>query len=57
MFLIRSLYLKKILNVEDKVEPKKTEKGLNINKTIIENSSQTKKETINQLKKEIGISN
>ncbi len=50
MFLIRSLYLKKILNVEDKVEPKKTEKGLNINKTIIENSSQTKKETINQLK-------
>ena len=50
MFLIRSLYLKKKLNVENKPELKKLKKDIEIDKTIIDSSGQTKKETINQLK-------
>ena len=50
MFLIRSLYLKKKLNVENKPELKKLKKDIEKDKTIIDSSGQTKKETINQLK-------
>ncbi len=50
MFLIRCLYLKKIINVENKSEPKKNKKDIHINQNIIESSGQTQKETINQLK-------
>ena len=50
MFLIRTLYLKKILNGDDKIEAKKIKKETTINKTIIEKSSHKQNETINQLK-------
>jgi len=50
MFLIRSLFLKKILKGDKEIEIDDLKKDLNINKITVENKSQIKKETIDQLK-------
>ncbi len=50
MFLIRSLYLKKILIDKKNLQDNETKKSLNFNKITIENNVQTKKDTIDQLK-------
>ena len=50
MFLIRSLYLKKILKDEKKTNFDEKKKNLKINKIITENKIQNSQETIDQLK-------
>ena len=50
MFLIRALYLKKILKGEKNHKVEEFRQGLNINKTILEKKNQEKLETIDQLK-------
>ena len=50
MFLIRSLYLKKILKMEKVAEIKKFENDTNNNKTETVNKSQPQREAVNQLK-------
>ena len=50
MFLIRSLYLKKILKGEKHPKVNEFNQDLNINKITIENKTQSKKESIDQLK-------
>ena len=50
MFLIRSLYLKKILKMEKVAEIKKFENDINNNKTETVNKSQPQREAVNQLK-------
>ena len=50
MFLIRALYLKKILKVEKDHKVEEFKQDLNINKTILEKKTQEKQETIDQLK-------
>lgn len=50
MFLIRSLYLKKILKAEKQIEKEETKQELNINKTILDNNNKPQKEVIDQLK-------
>ena len=50
MFLIRALYLKKILKGEKNHKVEEFRQGLNINKTILEKKNQEKPETIDQLK-------
>ena len=50
MFLIRSMYLKKILKMEKVAEIKKFENDTNNNKTETVNKSQPQREAVNQLK-------
>ena len=50
MFLIRALYLKKILKVKENPKVEELRQDLNINKTIYEKKTQEKQETIDQLK-------
>jgi len=50
MFLIRSLFLKKILKGEKDIQIDDLNKNLNINKITVENKSQAKQGTIDQLK-------
>ncbi len=50
MFLIRALYLKKILKAEKDHKVEEFRQDLNINKTILEKKTQEKQETIDQLK-------
>ena len=50
MFLIRALYLKKILKVKENPKVEELRQDLNINKTIHEKKTQEKQETIDQLK-------
>ena len=50
MFLIRSLYIKKILEGEKNPQDNDSSEDADANKIKIENKNQTKKDTINQLK-------
>ncbi len=50
MFLIRSLFLKKILKGEKDLQIDDLKKDLNINKITVENKIQVKQDTIDQLK-------
>jgi len=50
MFLIRSLFLKKILKGEKDIQIDDLNKNLNINKITVENTTQAKQGTIDQLK-------
>ncbi len=50
MFLIRSLYLKNILNSKNKPETSSSKKDLELNHTTIKNITQQQNETIDQLK-------
>ena len=50
MFLIRALYLKKILKTEKDHKVEEFRQDLNINKTILEKKTQENQETIDQLK-------
>tara|TARA_B100000029_G_scaffold236073_1_gene233196 strand:+ start:205 stop:1845 length:1641 start_codon:yes stop_codon:yes gene_type:complete len=50
MFLIRLLYLKKILKGEKNPNLSNFDQDSNINKTIVENKTQAKQDTIDQLK-------
>ncbi len=50
MFLIRSLYLKKILKDENKTNISEQKKNLKMNKIVSENKIQNSQETIDQLK-------
>ncbi len=50
MFLIRSLYLKNILNSKNKPETSSSKKDLELNHPKIKNITQQQKETIDQLK-------
>jgi len=50
MFLIRSLFLKKILKGDKDIQIDNLKKDLNINKITVENKTQIKQETVDQLK-------
>ncbi len=50
MFLIRSLYLKKILKDEKQIEKEQINQDLNIGKTSLENNNKAQQGTIDQLK-------
>ena len=50
MFLVRLLYLKKILKNENDNSPKEYKKDLDLSKSLVENNKQSKQETIEQLK-------
>ncbi len=50
MFLIRSLYLKNILNSKNKTETSNSKKDQELNKTTLKNITQQQNETIDQLK-------
>ncbi len=50
MFLIRSLYLKKIVEPKKATRIEEIKKDLNINKSLVESINQSKTETVDQLK-------